>query len=59
VEPNRFIDSLAEWIINLEILRRKPAAHALVLKVSVKAFGEALVLCRVADEAGVELDRLV
>ena len=38
---------------------REPAAHALVLQVGVEALGELLVLRRVADEAGVELDRLV
>src|SRR3954454_9886551 len=40
-------------------MRREPAAHALVLEVGVKAVGELLVLARIADEAGVELDRLV
>jgi hypothetical protein len=44
VKPNRFIDALADWITNLEILRRKPAAYSFVLEVSLKAFGKFLVL---------------
>ena len=40
-------------------MRGKPAAHALVLQVGMEALGELLVLGRVADETGVELDRLV
>ena len=51
VKPNRVIDSLAEWIANLEIVGCIPAAHALVLEVGVKAFGEVLVLGRIAGEA--------
>jgi hypothetical protein len=35
---------------------RESAAHALVLQVSVEAAGEFLVLARMTDEAGVELD---
>jgi hypothetical protein len=58
VKPNRLIDALAERVANLEIVGCKPAARALVLEVGVKAFGEVLVLGRIADEAGEELDRL-
>jgi hypothetical protein len=36
---------------------RKPA-HSFVLKVGMKALGKLLVLGRIADEAGVELERL-
>jgi hypothetical protein len=40
-------------------VRREPAANAFALKVGMKAVGELLVLARIADEAGIELDRLV
>jgi hypothetical protein len=43
----------------LNIVRRKPAAHALDLQIRVKPFSKLLVFRRITDEAGVELNRLV
>jgi hypothetical protein len=40
-------------------VRREPAPYAFVLEIGVEAVGELLVLARIADEAGEELDRLV
>src|SRR5215831_13108724 len=40
-------------------MRRKPAAHPLVLQVGMKALRKRLILGRVADEAGIMLDGLV
>jgi hypothetical protein len=59
MKANGLINALAESVTDLEILRREPAANALVLEVSVEAIREILILGRVADEAGVELDGLV
>jgi len=44
---------------NLHVVRGKPTAHTFVLQVSMEALGEEFILARIADEAGVELDRLV
>jgi hypothetical protein len=41
------------------ILGSKPAAHPLVLEICIEAFGEGVVLTRIADEAGVELEGLI
>jgi hypothetical protein len=43
---------------NRQVVRRKSVAHTGVLQMGVQALGEGVVLRRVADEAGVELDRL-
>jgi hypothetical protein len=40
-------------------MRRKPATNPLVLQIGMKALGKAIILCRVADEAGIVLDGLV
>ena len=51
VKAYRLIDLLVDFLSALNVMGRKPAAHALVLEVGVKAFGEVLVLGRIADEA--------
>jgi hypothetical protein len=56
VKPDRLVDTLSESIADLEILRREPAADALVLEIGVEAFRKVLVVTRIADETGVELD---
>jgi len=56
VPSNRFLDPILEFLADFQILRRKPAAHPLGLQVSIESIGELLVLGRIADEAGVELD---
>jgi hypothetical protein len=40
-------------------MRREPATNAFVLQVGVEPIGEHLVFARVADEAGMELDRFI
>ncbi len=47
------------FVADRQVLRREPAAHAIVLQVGVQSLGERVVLRRVTDEAGVVLDRLV
>ena len=49
----------AESVADFHILGSKPAADALILQICIEAFGEGVVLTRVADEAGVELEGLI
>src|SRR5215510_15842941 len=56
IHPNRFINSDAEFLADLNVFRRVPAAHAVVLKVCIEAFSEVLILARIADETGIEVD---
>jgi hypothetical protein len=58
-QPDRLVDGVDDPGADRHIVRREPAPHALVLEISVEAVGELLVLARIADEAGKELDRLV
>jgi hypothetical protein len=44
---------------DFQIFRGKPAAHALILEIRIEAFGNGVVLTRIADEAGVELEGLI
>jgi hypothetical protein len=50
------IDRVADTVTYFHILGSKPAAYALVLEIRVEALGEGVVLARIANEAGVELD---
>ena len=59
VQPNRLIDALAEWITNFEVVGSKTSTALLCFGGRLKSFGKFLVLGRIADEAGVKLDRLV
>src|SRR5271157_4756726 len=51
------VDLLVELLAAFNIVRRKPAAHAFILQALVQTVSKLLVLARIADEAGVELDR--
>jgi hypothetical protein len=51
-QPDRLVDGVDDLGADRHVVRREPAAHALVLKVGVEAVGELLVLTRIADEAG-------
>ena len=59
VEPDGVIDLFVYFPTGLNIMRRKPATDAFVLKVGVKTVGEILILRRVADKAAVVLNRMV
>ena len=59
VKTDSFINLLVDLLAGGHVMRGKPAADPFVLQVSVEAVGELLVFGGVADEAGVELDRLV
>jgi hypothetical protein len=59
VNAYRLIDLLVDFLSALNVMGSKPAANALVLKVGMKALRKFLVFGRIADEAGVKLDRLV
>ena len=59
IEANRFIKLLMKFPAASDVVWRKPAANTVALQVSVNTFGEVLVRCRVADEARVELNRLI
>src|SRR5580704_11326938 len=50
------VDLFVELLAPGHVLRREPAADALRLQIGVKALSELLILCREADEQGVELD---
>src|SRR5262249_18355576 len=54
---NRFVDSLPKTITNLEVFGRKPTSNSFVLQPHMDAFGKLFVFGRVADEAGIELNR--
>src|ERR1019366_4223681 len=56
MQPNGLVDLLMDLLPAMYIVRRKPAAHAFVLQVGMNPLGKLLVVRRVADEAGVELD---
>jgi hypothetical protein len=55
---NGGINTGAELIPNLHIFGRIPTPYALVLQIRMEAFGKGVVLTRVADKAGVELEGL-
>jgi hypothetical protein len=57
-QPNSGIDLVEELAADGQVMRRKPAAHPLVLKVSMKAARKVLIIGRVTDEAGIMLDSL-
>ena len=57
MQSNRLVDLLVQLAAALDVVRREPAAHALGLQVGMEPLGKLLVFGRVADEAGVELDR--
>ena len=59
IDADGFINPRAEAVTDFHIFRSKPAAHTLVLKICVEAFGKSAVLARIADEAGVELEGLI
>src|SRR5271166_749367 len=51
------VNLLVELLAGFNIVRREPAAHAFILQAFVQTVGKLLVLARIADEAGVELNR--
>jgi hypothetical protein len=51
-----FVDLLMDLFARLNIMRWRLAPHSLVLKVGIEPVREFLVLSRVADEAGIELN---
>ena len=59
VNADGFVNLLVNLFAASHVVRGEPAADAFVLEVGVEAVGEGLVLGRVADKAGVELDGLV
>jgi len=59
IDADGLIYPETEAVANFHILGSKPAAHAFVLESCVQAFGKGVVLARVADEAGVELEGLI
>ena len=44
VDADGLVDARPDFVADLHVLRREPAAHALGLQVGVQAFGEGLVL---------------
>src|SRR5262249_55073020 len=59
IEANRLVNAGAKAVTDFHILRGKPAPYALILEICIQAFGKDVVLARVADEAGVELEGLI
>src|SRR5262249_7441100 len=57
VQPDGLIELLMNLAPALDVVRRKPAADTSVLQIGVEPVGKLLVMGRIADEAGVELDR--
>ena len=55
---NRGVNLVVKLLAAPNIVGSKPAPHSFVLQVCVKAIREFLVLCRVADETRMELNRL-
>jgi hypothetical protein len=58
MEANSLIDLLVYFLAACDVMRRKPAPHPLGLQIGVQPISELLIFAGVADEAGVELDRL-
>src|SRR3954462_8160558 len=48
-QPNRLVDGVPGLGPPRHVMRREPAAHALVLEVGVEAFDKVLVFARIAD----------
>jgi hypothetical protein len=59
VDANGFVDLLVNLFSTLNLMGRKPAADAFVLKIGMEPLGKLLIFGGVADEAGIELDGLV
>src|SRR3954452_4301713 len=59
IQPDRLVDRVEYLGADRHVVRRETAAPALVLEFGVEPLGELLIQGRVADEARVELDRLV
>ena len=59
IEADCLINAGAESVADFHVLGSKPAPHALVLEIGIQSFGEVVVLTRIADEAGVELEGLI
>jgi hypothetical protein len=51
------LDRVAETVTDFHIFIGKPAPHPLVLKITVQSLNKDMVLTRIANEAGVELDQ--
>ena len=58
VNPDRIIDLMTKLLADLELLLVEPAADAFGVYIRVQAFGKVSVFGTVADETGVELNRL-
>src|SRR5208337_4856343 len=56
MQADGLTDLLVELPAGLNVVRRKPAAHAFILQTFVQTVSKLLVPARIADEAGVELD---
>src|SRR5262245_3551806 len=54
-----FINLLDELSAALDGVRRKPAAHPMALQIHMKTFCKLLILTRIADKAGIELEGLI
>src|SRR5215510_12681718 len=59
IKADRFINLGADVGANFHIFGSKPAPYAVVLQIRLEVFGEDVVLTRIADEAGMKLDRRV
>src|ERR1019366_2825457 len=58
ISSYRFVDLLMYLLSGLYIVRREPAADAVLLQIGMQASGEFLILGGIADEAGIELKGL-
>jgi hypothetical protein len=56
-ETDRFVDRIPRLGTNGQMVLCEPAPNAFVLQIGMEPLGKNLVLCRVADETGIELDR--
>ena len=59
VQSDRLINTMFDFIPDVHIFWREPAAHAFLLQVIVQPSGKQLILARIADETGVVFDGLV
>jgi hypothetical protein len=56
MDPNGFIDLLMDFLAAAQVFGSKPTPNASGSQIGVQSVGELLVLCRVADEQGLELN---
>jgi hypothetical protein len=59
IEADGLVDALPDFVTGLHVFRSEPAAHPLALQIGIQPLGKALIFARIANKAGVVLDRVL